>query len=153
MSDRVFHRAEIGGLAFQAEVTADGPFLTVFERGGGGDGSALGVSDLMHFDPQEWGRREGLGWYVVKYGEQPNIFLPGFGDAEVKRMREEFGMVTTGDLRSNSEECFFRSAAWKGLVAWVAGHPRLAASHASDGSYLPGWYERALEEANRQGSP
>ena len=88
-SNLVFHRARIGGLDFEALLSADGPALVV--RGHEGrryEGWApLGVSHLC------WLRREaapGLarpretGWHLVKYSpSEARAYLPGLGPNEL----------------------------------------------------------------------
>ncbi|MBV8092598.1 MAG: hypothetical protein JO110_05085 [Acetobacteraceae bacterium] len=150
----VFHRARIGGLDFEALMSADGPAIVVR----GHEGSRyegwvpLGVSRLRWFGSAEPGGRacpQGPGWHLVKYFEEVRAYLPGFGQAELRRLREEFGLLTDAELeRWSGEPTFYSSRAWAGLVQWAAAHPWLARRYAQGQAYLL-WYDRAHEEAAR----
>jgi len=45
------------------------------------------------------------------------------------------------------QDYFFTSPAWEALRRWVSWHPRLAKSLETCDTYLRGWYERAIFEA------
>jgi hypothetical protein len=114
-------------------MSADGPTIVV--RGHEGrryEGwVALGVSRLRWFgseEPDGMARPRGQGWHLVKYSEEVRAYLPGFGEKEVRRMREEFGLLTDAELRRGwpGEPAFYSSRAWAALVQWVAAHPQLA---------------------------
>ena len=147
----VFHRVRIGGLELEAFLSADGPALVV--RGYEGrryEGWApLGVSHLCWLKREEdpgFARPRGKGWHLVKYSNEVRAYLPGFGEAEVRRMREEFGLLTDAQP-GRLDEAFYASRAWAALVQWAAAHPKLARRYAQGQAYLPGWYERAQAEA------
>ena len=150
-SNLVFHRVRLGGVDFEASVLADGPALVV--RGYDGrryEGWAvLGVSHLRWFGSKEPGGRacpRGPGWHLVKYSREVRAYLPGFGEEEVRRLREEFGLLTEAEP-GQLDEAFYASRAWAALVRWAAAHPRLARGHAPHQAYLPGWYDRAQKAA------
>jgi hypothetical protein len=156
-SNLVFHRVRIGGVDFEASVLADGPALVV--RGHEGRRYAgwavLGVSHLHWFESEEPGfaSPRGKGWHLVKYSNEVRAYLPGFGEAEVRRMREEFGLLTDAEP-GRLDEAFYASRAWAALVQWVAAHPQLARRHAHSQAYLPGWHERAQQAARaRRATP
>jgi hypothetical protein len=147
----VFHRVRIGGLDFEASVLADGPALVVRGHDGRYAGWAvLGVSHLHWFASAEPGfaSPRGQGWHLVKYSEEVRAYLPGFGEAELRRLREEFGLLTDTEP-GRPDEAFYASRAWAGLVKWVAAHPKLARRYAHHRAHLPGWYERAQQAAQR----
>ena len=150
LRNRVFHRATIGGLSFEGIVSADGPY--VWCRAGGG--VALGMSGIRRFKPDLVQTRAPalFGWWVVKYHGEARINLPGFNDAAVRRLSDEFGLVVlTGNHPDFSDrtrrDYFFTSPAWDGLRRWVMDHPRIAKAQACCDPYLPRWYERAIIKA------
>ena len=103
-SNLVFHRVRIGGVDFEAFMSTDGPALGVGGHAGRrSEGWApLGVSHLRWFGSEEPGWMacpRGQGWHLVKYSEEVRAYLPGFGDAELRRLREEFGLLTDAELR------------------------------------------------------
>ena len=73
-------------------------------------------------------------------------YLPGFGGEEVRRLREEFGLLTDAEP-GRPDEAFYASRAWAALVRWAAAHPRLARRHAHSQAHLPGWHPRAQQAA------
>ena len=148
--NRVFHRVIIAGLVFEGSISADGPYVSC--RTGGG--VALGVSGLRQFKPDAVQARHALpfGWYVVKYHDEARIKLPGFDQAAVRRLSDEFGLVVLTDRHPDFADrtrhtYFFTSPAWDALRQWVAQHPRIAKAQADCDAYLPRWYERAVNEA------
>ena len=151
MSNLVFHRVRIGGMDFEAFMSADGPALVV----GGHDGrryegwAPLGVSHLCWFGSKEAGGRacpRGWGWHLVKYSNEVRAYLPGFGPNELERLREAFGLLTDAEP-GRPDEAFYASRAWAALVPWGIVHPKLARRHANDQAHLPGWHNRAREQA------
>lgn len=141
----VFYGAQVGGLEFQALVSADGPYIKC-----GLDGVALVVSTIRYFTPNT-GRFGGVaGWYVVKYRDQARIHLPHFDKKAVETMCLEFGLCHHDKALhiepANPQTAFYASQAWQGLVRWVKAHPRLAKRFGQYDSYLPGWYELALKQ-------
>ena len=159
MSNLVFHRVRIGGLDFEAFMSADGPALVV----GGHEGRryegwvALGVSHLRWFGSEEPGwmaEPRGQGWHLVKYSpSEARASLPGLGPQELERLRQEFGLLTDAEP-GRPDEAFYASRAWAALVQWVIVHPKLAGRHAQGQAYLPGWYERAQQAARaRRAAP
>ena len=150
MRNLVFHRVRIGGVDFEAFLSADGPALAV----GGHEGrryegwAPLGVSHLHWFESEEPGfvSPRGKGWHLVKYSHEVRAYLPGFGEAELRRLREAFGLLTDAEP-GRPDEAFYSSRAWAALVQWAAVHPKLARRHAQGQAYLPGWYDRAQQAA------
>lgn len=147
--NRVFHQATIAGLMFDGIISADGPYVS--SRTGGG--VALGVSGLRQFEPDMPLSRHQppCAWWVVKYTNEARIGLPGFGQAAIQHLSDEFGLVilTERDLAPAGrirQEYFFTSPAWDAVRQWVARHPRIARAHASYDPYLPGWHGRAVAE-------
>ena len=153
-SNLVFHRVRIGGVDFEASVLADGPALVV----GGHQGrryegwEPLGVSHLC------WLRREAdpgfarpreTGWHLVKYSpSEARAYLPGLGPQGLERLRQEFGLLTDAEP-GRPDEAFYASRAWAASVQWVIVHPKLAGRHAHGQAHLPGWHDRAREQAAR----
>ena len=149
MRNRMFHQASIAGLTFDSIVSADGPYVSC--RAGGG--VALGVSGLRQFQPPADTVRHAMpfGWWVVKYHDEPRIPLPGFDQAAIRRLSDEFGLVilTERDLAPADrirQDYSFTSPAFDALRRWVARHPRLAKAQAGCDPYLPGWHDRAITE-------
>ena len=153
MSNLVFHHVRIGGLDFEALLSADGPAIVVRGPDRRYEGWApLGVSHLC------WLRREAdpgfarpreTGWHLVKYSpSEARAYLPGLGPQELERLREEFGLLTDAEP-GRPDEAFYASRAWAALVQWAAAHPKLARCYAHYQAYLPGWYPRAQAEAAR----
>ena len=136
-------------------MSADGPAIVV--RGHEGrryEGwVALGVSHLRWFGSENPGwmaEPRGQGWHLVKYSQEVRAYLPGFGPNELERLREEFGLLTNAELdRGSGEPAFYASRALAGLVRWAAAHPRLASRYAPYQAHLPGWHDRAHEQAAR----
>ena len=148
--NRVFHQATIAGLTFDGIISADGPYISC-QAGGG---VALGVSGLRQFKPDMLSFRHEarFGWWVVKYTDEARIDLPGFDQAAVRRLSDEFGLVvlTERDLAPAHrvrQDYFFTSPAWDSVRRWVAQHPRIATAQANCDPYLPGWHNRAMAEA------
>ena len=73
----------------------------------------------------------------MKYADEVRAFLPGFGEAELRRLREEFGLLIDAEP-GRPDEAFYSSRAWVALVQWAAAHPKLARRHAQGQAYLPG---------------
>ena len=149
MRNRVFHQAAIAGLTFDGIISADGSCISCRT----GSGVALGVSGLRQFEPDvpSFRRQPPCGWWVVKYTDEARIGLPGFGQAAIQRLSDEFGLVilTERDLAPAGcirQQYFFTSPAWDALGQWVAQHPCIAGTHVSCDPYLPGWHGRALAE-------
>ncbi len=150
MRNRVFHEARIAGMMFEGVMTGSGPSLSCQMNGG----VALGVCGLRRFQPEAIGTRRPppAGWWVVKYHGEERIFLPDFSAAAIRELSDEFGVVMLVDGQSYPSErvrqtYFFTSPAWNGLCRWVAAHPRLAKAASAFDAYLPGWYRRAMIEA------
>ena len=150
MRNRVFHQARIAGITFEGIISADGPYISSSTAGG----VALGVSALRDFQPDALGSRRSLpaGWWVVKYYSEERIFLPGFDLAAIRELSNEFGLVLLVDGQATPSDrirqhYFFTSPAWDGLRQWVIKHPRIAKTEAACDPYLPGWYRRAMIEA------
>lgn len=150
MRNRIFYRARIAGITFEGTISADGPYI----RASTGDGVALGVSALRHFQPEAVGsdRSPPAGWWVVKYYFEKRIFLPDFGRADIQKLSDEFGLVLLVEGQDDPTDCirrnyFFTSPAWDGLRQWVSKHHRIAKAPAGYERYLPGWYGRATIEA------
>ena len=148
--NRVFHQAMIAGLTFDGIISADGPYVSCQEGGG----VALGVSGLRQFKPDmaHSCHEPRFGWWVVKYLDEARIGLPGFDQAAIRRLSDEFGLVilTERNLAPADrirQDYFFTSPAWDAVRHWVAQHPRLAKAQADCDLYLPGWLGRALAEA------
>lgn len=148
--NRVFHQATIAGLAFDGIISADGPYVSCQAAGG----VALGVSGLRQFKPDMlFSRHEDrFGWWVVKYTDEARIALPGFDQAAIRRLSDEFGLVilTERDLAPAGrvrQDYFFTSPAWDAVRHWVAQHPRIAKAQAHCDAYLPRWHSRAVAEA------
>lgn len=148
--NRVFHQATIAGLTFDGIISADGPYVSC-QTGGG---VALGVSGLRQFKPGVPRSRHELrfGWWVVKYIDEARISLPGFDQAAIRRLSDEFGLVilTERDPAPADrirQDYFFTSPAWDAMRQWVARHPRVAKARAGCDPYLPRWYDRAVAEA------
>jgi len=141
-SNLVFHRVRLGGLDFEASVLADGPALVVrgYEGRRYAGWAPLGVSHLRWFGSENPGwmaEPRGQGWHLVKYSQEVRAYLPGFGEEEVRRLREEFGLLTDAEP-GRLDEAFYASRVWAALVRWAAAHPRLARRHAQGQAYLPG---------------
>lgn len=88
----------------------------------------------------------------MKYYGEARIFLPDFDHAAIRRLSDEFGLVLliNGQTLPSDrvrQHYFFTSPAWDGLRQWVVRHPRIAKTEALCDSYLPGWYQRAMIEA------
>ena len=117
-------------------------------------GVALGVSALRDFQPDAVGTRRvpPSGWWVVKYFDEARIFLPNFDGVAIRKLSDEFGLVLVVEgqtLPSDRvrQHYFFTSPAWDSLRRWVVKHPRIAKTEAGYDSYFPGWYQRAMIEA------
>lgn len=150
MHNRVFHQATIAGLSFEGVISADGPCVSC--RAGGG--VALGVSGLRQFQPSSDTVRHARasGWWIVKYHDEARIELPGFDQAAINRLSDEFGLVILTEHNPAPadrvrQDYFFTSPAWDALRQWVTRHPRLAKAQAGCDPYLPRWHQRALAEA------
>ena len=157
MRNLAFHRVRIGGLDFEALLSADGPAIVVRGPDRRYEGWApLGVSNLCWFGSKEAGGRacpRGRGWHLVKYSNEVRAYLPGFGPQELERLREAFGLLTDAEL-GRPDEAFYSSRAWAALVQWVTAHPKLARRHAHSQAHLPGWHERAQQAARaRKAAP
>ena len=153
MRNPTFHRARIGGLQFEALLSADGPAVVVRGPGRRYEGwVALGVSHphwVGSEGPGWMAHPRGKGWHLVRYSEEVRAYLPGFGAKGLERLREAFGLLTDAELeRWSGEPAFYSSRAWAGLVPWVAAHPWLARRYAQGQAYLL-WYDRAQGEAAR----
>lgn len=150
MRNRTFHRATIGGVAFEGILSGDGPYLSCQTDGG----VALGVSGLRQYQPATETRRHvrPFGWWVVKYRDEERIGLPGFSPAAIRQLSDEFGLVILAEKNPCPSDqarqlYFFTSPAWDALRQWVIQYPRLAKALATCDPYLPGWYARAVTEA------
>jgi hypothetical protein len=152
MRNRIFHEVRIAGITFEGIISADGPYISSSTAGG----VALGVSGLRHFQPDALGlgsrRSPPAGWWVVKYYGEARIFLPDFDRAAIRELSDQFGLVLLVDGQTTPSDrirqhYFFTSPAWDGLRQWVIKHPRIAKSEAPYDPYLPGWYRRAMIEA------
>jgi len=150
MRNRIFHQVRIAGITFEGLISADGPYISASTAGG----VALVVSALRYFQPETVGSRRPqlAGWWVVKYHSEERIFLPDFDPAGIRELSEQFGLVLLVDGQATPtdrirQHYFVTSPAWDGLRQWVIKHPRIAKAEAACDSYLPGWYRRAMIEA------
>lgn len=134
-----FHRAEIGGVTFEAHLSVDGPYINAIYDRDRHKGVALGACTSVADLPEDHDGPAGL--FVVKYGSQKRIHLEGFGPADIARFKAEFG-VGTGN--SGGRE-FYGSRAAQGLIGYVRSHPRIAKRFADATSYLGDWYGWAVE--------
>ena len=148
---KTFYTCQIGGLNFEGLLSADGPYVaTVRPRWGIEDGVALGETSLRYLpeNPRDLHRDRTEGWYIVKYHSERRVWLPGFGQAELDQLGRSFGLLPYG---GDVYGPFFESAAFAGLVEWVASHPRLAKALADRDDYLPRWHRRAVEARSTGG--
>ncbi len=154
MSVWTFHKAVVGGLAFEGLVSADGPYISCQARDQFSHGGvALVVSGLRRFTPtRSSGIRKPDGWWIVKYEDQERVFLRGFTESDIEAIGAEFGLVPTDSRECGGAAPFLRSRAWLGLVEWVAQRPRLARKAAGWDAYLPGWVDHAQAEAASRAS-
>lgn len=88
-----------------------------------------------------------LGWWVVKYDHETHL-----SDGIRRGHSDEFGLPVLTECGfdppdTTRQDYFFTSPAWEALRRWVSWHPRLAKSLATCDTYLRGWYERAIFEA------
>ena len=137
-------------MMFEGVMTGSGSALSCRMNGS----VALGVSGLRQFQPETRGSRRSPppGWWVVKYHLEERIFLPDFDRTAIRELSDEFGLVVLADDAVDPSDrirqhYFFTSPAWDGLRQWVIKHPRIAKAEASCDPYLPGWYRRAMIEA------
>ena len=114
----------------------------------------LGAAGLRHFQPLPLSTRRNPSsdWLVVNYYDEARIFLPGFAPNAIRILSDEFGLPVLTEpgfdpADSAHQESFFTSPAWEALRLWVIHHPRPARSLAICDTYLRGWYERAIFEA------
>ena len=136
------------------DLTANDTYLAV----GGHDGrryeghAPLGVSHLCWLRPEAdpgFARPRATGWHLVKYSpSEARASLPGLGPQELERLRQEFGLLTDAEP-GRPDEAFYASRAWAALVQWVIVHPKLAGRYGNDQAHLPGWHDRAREQAAR----
>lgn len=117
--------------------------------GAGSAPPACGISNLCPC--QRAAIRRPIGW-VVNYHDEARIFLPGFAPNAIRILSDEFGLPVLTEpgfdpADSAHQESFFTSPAWEALRLWVIHHPRPARSLAICDTYLRGWYERAIFEA------
>lgn len=140
----VFHSAEIGGIQFQALVSADGPYIqsSPFER------VAIGPSSICEIraGDQHLERGQLPGWWVVKYENQPRIYLPNFDVEKATALSKEFGIpFALHSGRLSERASFDTSPACASLVQWVGKHPRLAQQYGGSNPYMAGLNERAKQ--------
>lgn len=143
-----FYQAVVGGLRFDGVLSADGPYIEAYSIAGNrpAGGVALVVSGLRRFLPSHFGRGPGpWGWYIVKYTSEARVFLDGFTEEHLDRLRAEFGLLPVDERHQlgGPARAFYESCAWASLVQWVGRHPRVAKRMARYDVYLPGWYDRA----------
>ena len=140
---------------FEARLSADGPYLSCYDRQ---DFSrdlpngyvALGYclefrvitatdADISPDYQDMWQRPAHLGPWICKYGAtEPRIYLKRLNCAEISLLLRAFGIHATLDDRNCNP--FRGSLAWDALVKWTARHPRLAKYWSARGSYVGDWY-------------
>ena len=148
MQNNTFHQAVVGGIRFDGVLSADGPTIDACSvaRNRPAGSVALVVSGLRRFLPSQFGRGPGpWSWYIVKYGSEARVFLDGFADEHLNRMRAEFGLLPIDEQHQHGgpARAFYESHAWAGLVQWVGKHPHVAKRMSRYDAYLPGWYDHA----------
>lgn len=142
-----FHHAVIGGITFEAMLSADGPYIRAILGGEELGGVALGCcTSIATFaaDPREMDDDDrAAGTYVVKHSSERRIALDGLADPDFERLEDEFGI---GERRSGGSD-FYQSQAARSLVVYVRSHPRIAKRFADTTCYLGDWYGWAKENA------
>lgn len=138
MADKlVFHTKVINGRTFEARMSADGPYIRLKETRDIWHGVALGHPTFIDK------AKDGI-WSVFKYGHSELRFeMPNFTKSDALELSREFGIPlfpSNGDTTG-----FFKTPAGHALTRWVAAHPRIAKGYAHLDSYIPRWFERAME--------
>lgn len=136
-----FHEFEIGGLKFTASIGAVGPTLTA-SKGIIPYGSIpLGPTVKLDVIPEYMRRGKPAMFGLFNPKGQAKIRLEELTSEESMALAREFGISIAGVQDSPT---FTQSKAWLSLKSWVAHHPKLAIAYSSNATYLPNWYQQAL---------
>jgi hypothetical protein len=148
MAKEDFYKATVAGDTYVASMSGEGPYFERLRKNGLHEGVALGNVAVLAKVTHDRDRRtlDEPTWAVCKYNSrQPKMVLRGYSDDQVAELSKAFGLVTAHNGQPPIQ-AFAASPAWPALKAWVAKHPRIAASHEDCDSYMPGWHEWAVEE-------
>lgn len=135
-----FHYYEIDGFTFIGHLGSDGPTLSasksVFRLGS----TPLGAVSSLRRSVN--GRS---GWTAYKLMKEARFHLEGLSDTSAEALSNEFGIsIEDNDL---IDVHFKQSNAWNALKNWCVLNRNAARAHSSSQTYLPGWYEQAVEES------
>lgn len=161
----VFLTLDMQDYHFEAQLSADGPYIQCYDRKAFSRDLANGYVALGHcleFHVITESQRDnsdkyrslsprygGIGPWVCKYStREPRIHLARLNCAEIDVFLRTFGIAASYATRENYQ--FRESAAWDALVEWVTAHPRLAKNWSKAGSYVGDWHGDALEQIGRK---
>lgn len=136
-----FHVFEIGGLNFTASIGAVGPILTASKGVIPYGNIPLGPTAKLDVIPEYMRRGKPAMFGLFNPKGQAKIRLEGLTSEESMALAREFGISIAGVQDSLT---FTGSKAWQSLKAWVSENPNLAIAYSSNATYLPNWYQQAL---------
>lgn len=143
-SDLTFFQTVIKDIVFRGELGSAGPLISARPLGKPQRHTApLGPSAIFHHSPRADSGSE--GWWICE-GLPPmeRIFLAGFSRGDVQRLSRRFGLPVHPDGRPPVTH-FLKSAAFDGLMSWVASHPKKAANWSHCHTEFD-WYAEALRQ-------
>lgn len=136
-----FHQFEVGGLTFTASIGAMGPMLTASKGIIPYGNVPLGPTVKLDVIPEDKRRGKPAMFALVNQKGEAKIRLEGMSSEDSMLLAREFGISISG-VRDTIG--FRESNAWASLKEWVAKNPNVAIAYSTNATYMPNWYQQAL---------
>lgn len=141
MGKTKFHEFEIGGLTFTGSIGIMGPMITASKGVIPYGNAPLGPTVKLDVIPEDTRRCKPAMFAIVNQKREAKIKLEGMSSDDSMALAREFGIEIAGVQGSLT---FRESNAWAALKKWVAENPKMAIAYSTNATYMPNWYQNAL---------